>query len=138
MISATTRSVVLLLAVGASATAQIPESEFAARRDSLARRIDSGVVVAFGGRTPVTDFGTFHQLPAFHYLTNFDEPDAAMVMVVRGGKGSTTLFITPAEPRAAFYYGWRPDSAAIRRIHNLNARSFSSLAAVTDSLFGRS
>jgi len=134
MISATTRSVVLLLAVGASATAQIPESEFAARRDSLARRIDSGVVVAFGGRTPVTDFGTFHQLPAFHYLTNFDEPDAAMVMVVRGGKGSTTLFITPAEPRAAFYYGWRPDSAAIRRIHNLNARSFSSLAAVTDSL----
>src|SRR5678815_593673 len=80
MISATTRSVVLLLAVGASATAQIPESEFAARRDSLARRIDSGVVIAFGGRTPVTDFGTFHQLPAFHYLTNFDEPDAAMVM----------------------------------------------------------
>ena len=92
--------------------AQIPESEFAARRDSLARRIDSGVVIAFGGRTPVTDFGPFYQLPAFHYLTNFDEPDAAMVMVVRGGNGSTTLFITPAEPRAAFYYGWRPDSAA--------------------------
>src|SRR6478735_11569889 len=109
--------------------AQIPEREFAARRDSLARRIDSGVVIAFGGRTPVTDFGTFHQLPAFHYLTNFDEPDAAMVMVVRGGKGTTTLFITPAEPRSAFYYGWRPDSAAIRRIHNLNARAFSSLVA---------
>src|SRR6185503_15933573 len=134
MISVPVRSLGLLLVVGASAAAQIPESEFAVRRDSLARRIDSGVVIAFGGRTPVTDFGTFHQLPAFHYLTNFDEPDAAMVMVVRGGKGSTTLFITPAEPRAAFYYGWRPDSAAIRRIHNLNARSFSSLAAVTDSL----
>jgi Xaa-Pro aminopeptidase len=128
-----TRSLALLFAVSASAAAQISESEFAARRDSLARHIDSGVVIAFGGRTPVTDFGTFHQLPAFHYLTNFDEPDAAMVMVVRGGKGTTTLFITPAEPRAAFYYGWRPDSAAIRRIHNLNARSFSSLAAVTDS-----
>ena len=128
------RSLAFLLVVGSSVAAQIPESEFAARRDSLARRIDSGVVIAFGGRTPVTDFGTFHQLPAFHYLTNFDEPDAAMVMVVRGGKGTTTLFITPAEPRSAFYYGWRPDSAAIRRIHNLNARAFSSLAAVTDSL----
>ena len=129
-----TRSLALLLVAGASAAAQVPESEFAARRDSLARRIDSGVVIAFGGRTPVNDFGTFHQLPAFHYLTNFDEPDAAMIMVVRGGKGSTTLFITPAEPRSAFYYGWRPDSAAIRRIHNLNARSFSALSAVTDSL----
>jgi len=128
------RSLALTLVAASSLAAQIPESEFAARRDSLARRVDSGVVIAFGGRTPVTDFGTFHQLPAFHYLTNFDEPDAAMIMVVRGGKGSTTLFVTPAEPRSAFYYGWRPDSAAVRRIHNLNARSFSSLAAVADSL----
>ena len=128
------RSLALTLVAASSIAAQIPESEFAARRDSLARRIDSGVVIAFGGRTLVNDFGTFHQLPAFHYLTNFDEPDAAMIMVVRGGKGSTTLFLTPAEPRSAFYYGWRPDSAAVRRIHNLNARSFSSLVAVADSL----
>ncbi len=41
-------------------------------------------MVAFGGRTPVDDRGTFFQLPAFHYLTGFDEPDAALVMVVRG------------------------------------------------------
>ena len=58
----------------ASLQAQIPAAEFAARRDSLAARLDSGVVVAFGGRTLVNDFGTFFQLPAFHYLTNFDEP----------------------------------------------------------------
>ncbi|HXD49796.1 MAG TPA: aminopeptidase P N-terminal domain-containing protein, partial [Gemmatimonadaceae bacterium] len=97
-----------LLAAGAArvAFAQIPESEFAARRDSLAKRIDSGVVIAFGGPTPITDFGTFHQLPAFHYLTNFDEPDAAFVMVVRHGAPSPTLFITAADPRMAFYYGW--------------------------------
>ena len=94
------------------ASAQIPAAEFAARRDSLAARIGDGVVVAFGGRTPVTDFGPFHQLPAFHYLTNFDEPDAAFVMVVHGGKGATTLFLTPIAPRTAFYYGWRPDSRA--------------------------
>src|SRR4029079_6883754 len=68
------------------------------------------------------------------YTTNEYDHDAEKEMVARGGKGSTKLFITPAEPRAAFYYGWRPDSAAIRRIHNLNARSSSSLAAVTDSL----
>jgi Xaa-Pro aminopeptidase len=114
--------------------AQIPEREYAARRDSLAKRVDSGVVIGFGGRTPVSDFGPFHQLPAFHYLTNFDEPDAAFVMVVRHGAGSTTLFITPAEPRSAFYYGWRPDSAAVRRLHALTARSFTALASVADSL----
>jgi Xaa-Pro aminopeptidase len=116
------------------AAAQIPEREFAARRDSLAKRIDSGVVIAFGGRTPITDFGPFHQLPAFHYLTNFDEPDAALVMVVRRGAGSSTLFLTPADPRRAFYYGWRPDSADVRRTHGINGRSFAALRAVADSL----
>jgi len=116
------------------ARGQIAEREFAARREALAKKIDSGVVIAFGGRTPITDFGPFHQLPAFHYLTNFDEPDAAMTMVVRHGVGVTTLFLTPADPRAAFYYGWRPDSAAVVRTHDVRARSFDSIGQVADSL----
>src|SRR5215212_4987834 len=128
------RFAVLVLQAAQAAAAQIPQREFAARRDSLAKRIDSGVVVAFGGRTPVTDFGPFHQIPAFHYLTNFDEPDAAFVMVVRRGVGTPTLFVTPADPRAAFYYGWRPDSAAVRRTLGITARPFASFAAVVDSL----
>jgi Xaa-Pro aminopeptidase len=127
------RSLILLAAAG-SLAAQVPEREFAARRDALAKRIDSGVVIAFGGRTPITDFGPFRQLPAFKYLTNFDEPDAAFVMVVRGGKGASTLFLTPSDPRRAFYYGFRPDSAAVLRIHSVNGRSFSALASVVDSL----
>jgi Xaa-Pro aminopeptidase len=114
--------------------AQIPAGEYAARRDSLAARIGDGVVVAFGGRTPITDFGPFYQLPAFHYLTNFDEPDAALVMVVRGGKGASTLFLTPIAPRTAFYYGRRPDSASVIRDLNMGARSFSSIEKVVDSL----
>ena len=118
------------------AGAQIPASEFAARRDSLAAHVRDGVVVAFGGRTPVSDYGPFYQLPAFHYLTNFDEPDAAMVMVVRGGRASTTLFLTPIEPRSAFYNGRRPDSAAVVRTMGVNARQFSSLHGVVDSLAG--
>jgi Xaa-Pro aminopeptidase len=134
MISRGLRFLPLLAVATASASAQISEHEFAARRDSLAKRIDSGVVVAFGGRTLVADFGTFFQLPAFHYLTNFDEPDAAFVMVARKGAGQSTLFITPADPRRAFYYGWRPDSVAVEQQHNLGARSFSALSAFVDSL----
>jgi len=128
------KTCVLIAAATSALGAQISESEFAARRDSLARRLDSGVVIAFGGRTPITDFGTFHQLPAFHYLTNFDEPDAAMVMTVRNGRSSTALFITPADPRRAFYYGWRPDSAAVARDHHIVAHPFTRLAAYVDGL----
>lgn len=129
-------SLVCLAAAPAALHAQIPSSEFAARRDSLAAQVGDGVVVAFGGRTPVHDFGTFFQLPAFHYLTNFDEPDAAFVMVVRGGRGESTIFITPSDPRRAFYYGRRPDTATVERDFGLKGRSFPALNLVLDSLAG--
>src|SRR5471030_2322475 len=123
-----------LCLIGQQAAAQIPAAEYAARRDSLAARIGDGVVVAFGGRTPITDFGPFYQLNAFHYLTNFDEPDAAFVMVARAGKPSSTLFLTPADARKAFYYGHRPDSTTVVRTMNMSARSFTSIDRVVDSL----
>lgn len=124
----------LLAGTVVPARAQIPLSEYAARRDSLAARLDSGVVVAFSGRTPVTDRGPFYQLPAFHYLTAFDEPDAAFVLVVRGGKGRGTLFVTPKPPRTALYYGVIPDSAAIARATGLPSRPAEGLPAALDSL----
>ena len=124
----------LAIAVPTVLGAQITASEYAARRDSLAARLKDGVVVAFGGRTPVTDFGPFYQLPAFHYLTNFDEPDAAFVMVARDGHAVSTIFLTPVEPRSAFYYGRRPDSATVVRTMQMNARAFSALEHVVDSL----
>ncbi|HKV51902.1 MAG TPA: aminopeptidase P N-terminal domain-containing protein [Gemmatimonadaceae bacterium] len=124
----------LIASGGVPARAQITKTEYAARRDSLAARLDSGVVIAFGARTPVTDFGPFYQLASFRYLTGFQEPDAAFVMVIRGGHQATTLFTTPVDPHLAFYYGFRPDSAAIARDNGLTARPFSALAAVMDSL----
>jgi Xaa-Pro aminopeptidase len=122
------------LVASAPALAQIPASEFAARRDSLAARVQNGVVVGFGGRTPVTDFGPFYQLPGFHYLTSFDEPDAAFVMVVQNGRGTSTLFLTPVGARKAFYYGRRPDSATVLRDLGVRARSFAALDSYVDSL----
>ena len=119
-----------------NANAQISTAELASRRDSLAARIGEGVVLAFGGRTPVTDFGTFYQLPAFHYLTGYDEPDAAFVLIAHGGRPSATLFVTPADPRRAFYYGFRPDSATIARSLQLASRPISGLPTTIDSLVG--
>src|SRR5205085_9236215 len=119
----------ILAATATAASAQIPSGEYAARRDSLAARLGDGVIVAFGGRTPVTDYGTFFQLPAFHSLTAYDEPDAAFVLVARGRRGVGTLFVTPVDPRRAFYYGFRPDSAAIARSLKLVSRPSTALAA---------
>ncbi len=122
------------LVLGTALGAQIPAAEFAARRDSLAARIDSGVVIAFGGRTLVQDFGTFFQLPAFHYLTNFDEPDAAYVLVARHKRGESTIFVSPINARTVFYYGRRADSSVTMRRYGMHGRPFASFAAVVDSL----
>jgi len=126
----------LLFALGgpAALVAQsIPTSDYAVRRDSLAARLDSGVVVAFGGRSPVTP-ERFVQLPAFRYLTGFLEPDAALVMVVRGGKPSATLYTSARDPRRALYDGYPPDSAEVARRTGIPARSIDALAAQLDSL----
>jgi Xaa-Pro aminopeptidase len=128
------RTLVLTCSVALPIGAQVTLAEHSARRDSLASRMGDGIVVAFGGRTPVADFGPFYQLPAFHYLTGFDEPDAAMVMVAKGGKATTTLFLSPIAQRTALYYGRRPDSASVERTLGVKARAFSALTGFVDSL----
>lgn len=124
----------MLLGLASAAAAQITPAEYSARRDSLAAQINSGIVIAMGGRTLVNDFGRFFQLPAFHYLTGYDDPDAAMVIVVRDRQPSTTLFVTKLDPRTAFYYGQRADTATLSRDFGVTARSASAFAAVVDSL----
>ncbi len=131
------RAAALLLgltgAVGAL-SAQIPQAEYNQRRDSLAAKLGDGMLVSFGGRNPVTDFGPFFQLPDFRYLTNYNEPDAALVMVVRRGKAESILFITPAGARQQFYYGKRPDSLSVEQTLGVRARSAGSIERVIDSV----
>jgi Xaa-Pro aminopeptidase len=123
----------LWLAAAPAAAQSIPTAEYAARRDSLAARLDSGVVVAFGGRTPVTS-ERFVQLPAFRYLTGFLEPDAALVMVIRSGRPEATLYTSARDPRRALYDGFPPDSAEVARMTGIEARSIGALPARLDSL----
>jgi Xaa-Pro aminopeptidase len=125
----------LLLAPTAVVAQSIPTAEYAARRDSLAARLDSGVVVAFGGRSPVTP-ERFRQLPAFNYLTGFPEPDAALVLVVRDGKPASTLYTSARDPRRALYDGFPPDSTEVARRTGIEARSMDALSIRLDSLAG--
>jgi Xaa-Pro aminopeptidase len=125
----------LLLLGAATLHAQITTAEYAARRDSLAARVHDGMVIAFGGRTPVTDFGPFFQTPAFHYLTGYDYADAALVLTVRGNRiTGSTLFAARSTPRRSLYYGFEPDSAAIARDLGVAWRPVGDLVTVADSI----
>jgi Xaa-Pro aminopeptidase len=112
---------------------EIPAAEYAARRDSLASRIDNGVVVAFGAPDPV-GIRRWTQLPAFRYLTGFLEPNAALILLKRGGRTSGILFTASRDPRRALYDGFPPDSAAVSRQTGLTVRSLPAFRPTLDSL----
>jgi Xaa-Pro aminopeptidase len=111
-------------------------AEYGARRDSLAARIDSGVVIAFGTPDP-TGIHQSPQFPAFRYLTGFLEPNAAFLLVKSGGKVTGTLFTASRDPRRALYDGFPPDSASVSRQTRLAVRSLPALRPTVDSLVQR-
>ncbi len=127
-------AIIALGAPPAPAHAQLPQSEYADHRVALAQAMKNGILVAFGGRNPVADFGPFYQPPGFAYLTNYHEPDAVFVMVADESAPNSRLLTTAADPRRAFYYGRRADSAAIARTLGLPSGSIGQLDAHVESL----
>lgn len=119
-------------------SAQIPTSEYAARRDTVAARLGDGVLLAFGAPEANTDEAEFHQYPAFTYLTGYDRVNAVFVMAVRGGKVAyQMLFEPPIDPRRALYDGFAPDSGDLARRTGLGLRARDQLREVMDALAGR-
>jgi Xaa-Pro aminopeptidase len=127
-----TLAVLCLLPAGLAGQ-DIPHAEYAARRDSLMARLDSGVVIAFGAPDEVGN-GRWLQLPAFRYLTGFLESNAALLLVKRGGQSSGILFTASRDPRQALYEGFPPDSADVARETGLGVRSLPALRPTVDSL----
>jgi Xaa-Pro aminopeptidase len=123
-----------VLCLVASLPAQeISPDEYRARRDSLAARLDSGVMVAFGTPDP-TEIHQSTQLPAFRYLTGFLEPNAALVLIKRGSTVNGMLFTASRDPRRALYDGFPPDSLTVARETGLTVRSLPALRPAVDSL----
>ena len=112
---------------------EISRAEYAARRDSLAARLDSGVVLGFGVPDP-TGIHKEPQLAAFRYLTGFLEPNAAFLLIKRGGSVQKVLFTATRDPRRMLYDGFPPDSATVGRQTGLTVRSLPALAPMVDSL----
>ena len=124
----------LFILAAASAEAQITTAEFAQRRDSLAARVPNGVIVAFGAPEPAHDFLSFFQEENFLYLTDFREPDAALVIVKKDGKASPTLFVQPKNPASEVWSGTRLGAQAVPGKLGLPGRSFDDFRKTLDSL----
>lgn len=119
----------------AAANAQIPTSEYAARRAALAQKIQNGVVVALGSPEPEEDFISFNQNSYFRYLTDFNEPDAALVMVVKNGAvaGTPLLFVQPSDPAREVWTGHRLGIPGVQSL-GMEGRGFATLKSVVDSV----
>jgi Xaa-Pro aminopeptidase len=123
-----------LLLIPTIAFAQVPATEYAARRAALMAPIDSGVVIAFGQVEPVTHWPPFFQHPDFMYLTGFSEADAALVMVKRNGAVTQMMFVPPRDPRAERYGGARNGAEELEQSIGIPGRLNDRLRPSIDSL----
>jgi Xaa-Pro aminopeptidase len=133
------RSFVLALAIfggGGPLAAQISQAEYAQRRAALAAKLQDGVLMAIGSREPAQDYLTFYQNESFTYLTGYNEPDAALVMVKRGGQTSSTLFVETRDPAAEVWTGKRFGPEGATKATGIAARPVGELRSVLDSLLG--
>jgi Xaa-Pro aminopeptidase len=124
----------VLSAVALRADAQVPAQEYAARRAALLAKVDSGIVIAYGEVDPVADWPTFFQLPHFHYLTGFDEGNAVLLMVKRGGSATSTMFVPQQPEFQARILGKRTPAADLQRTIGVAGRDIAGLRATVDSL----
>jgi Xaa-Pro aminopeptidase len=69
------------LALSANALETQPASVYHARRVALAGKLLGGLAVFFAAEQPVLDFSAYRQDSDFYYLTGWNEPGAALVIV---------------------------------------------------------
>ena len=113
---------------------QVTQSELRQRRDSVLARTGDGIVLALGSPEPAEDYLSFFQNPAFHYLTGLREPEAALVMVRRGGERASIMFVQPRNPYEEVWTGSRLGTEGVTQTMGLRAREYSELPQVMDSL----
>jgi len=123
------------LAMGAAQlSAQIPQTEYAQRRAALAAKIQDGVLLAIGGKEPAQDYLSFYQNEPFTYLTGYNEPNAALVMVKRGDQTTARLFVEERDPAAEVWTGKRFGPEGATKATGIEARPVDQLRPVLDSL----
>jgi Xaa-Pro aminopeptidase len=82
---------ILLFSCISNALDSVPQSEYRQRRVALANKLEGGVAVLFAAEEPVLDFMPYRQDEDFYYLTGWNEPGAALVIIGPGPETTTRL-----------------------------------------------
>ncbi|MBC7788985.1 MAG: aminopeptidase P N-terminal domain-containing protein [Anaerolineae bacterium] len=117
-----------------STPAQIPQSEYAARRAAVAGKMQDGVLLAFGAAEPQHDYLSFYQGPRFMYLTGVEEAGAALIIVKRGSVIDATVLVQPRDPATETWTGTRLGVDGAARLTGLRSRTIDALEPMLDSL----
>src|SRR6202000_1288424 len=120
-------SAVALLFVCASLYAldRQPTADYHARRVALANKLNGGVAVLFAAEEPLLDLDPYRQDEDFYYLTGWNEPGAALLIVSEssasginstlfpeaGHKYEEILFLPTRNMRMEKYTGIKLDAA---------------------------
>lgn len=123
-----------LAVLGGRLPAQVPTSEYAARRAALGAMTGDGATVVLGSGEPVHDHESFSQSPDFRYLTGWTQPNAALVLVRAGGVQHDVLFVAPRSAAEEVWTGPRPSLAEAARMSGITVRDINEFKGVCDSL----
>jgi len=123
------RFIVLLIALATCGSARalesVPKAEYRQRRVALAEKLHGGVAILFAAEEPVLDFMPYRQDEDFYYLTGWNEPGAALVLVAATPSVAATetsaaqaalpyreiLFLPTRNPRIEKYTGEKMDAS---------------------------
>jgi Xaa-Pro aminopeptidase len=127
-------SIALLATAAIPLHAQLTQRDYQVRRAALAATVGDGVILVFGAPEPTEDYLSFFQRPRFLYLTGFREPNAALVMVKRGGQVREMMFVMPRDPAQEVWTGSRAGVEGVRQATGMETREVGSLRPTLDSL----
>jgi Xaa-Pro aminopeptidase len=100
-----------------------PASDYHARRVALGNTLHGGVAILFAAEEPVLDFDPYRQNSDFYYLTGWNEPGAALLIVGPGNESESAgqsarsrgfkeiLFLPTRNLRMEVYAGAKMDAA---------------------------
>jgi Xaa-Pro aminopeptidase len=106
-----------------SATEKQPTSTYHARRVALGDKLQGGVAILFAAEEPELDFASYRQDPDFYYLTGWNQPGAALLILgpaksqqtlmgeLKGHGYREILFLPTRNLRLERYTGAKMDSA---------------------------
>ena len=108
---------VLLLSPIAHALEKQPAATYHARRVALAQKLPGGIAILFAGEEPLLDFMPYRQDEDFYYLTGWNEPGAALMLIADAPDATPArsyheiLFLPARNLRMEKYTGIKLDAA---------------------------